>query len=365
MGLSIIKPNSTIDFVGLRKYTLIISLLVMLIGVGSLIMKGGPKFGIDFAGGVMVQVQFDKAVEPDTLKDSLKEADLPGLVVQRIGLKGDNAYLIRASVTGANPENMRDLVQSSFSTHLKDVSFEIQRLEMVGPKVGNDLRSAALEALYYAVLLIAIYISGRFEQRWVVAGIMAAALATALYGLGELGVSKQYLVITAMALTLVLCWKLRLNYALGAVVALIHDVLITVGIFSVLNKEFDLTIVAALLTIVGYSLNDTIIVFDRIRENIRGRVAPTYGEVVNKAVNQTLSRTLLTSGTTLLVVVALFFLGGSVIHDFALAMLIGIGVGTYSSIFIASPVLLALSPDEIPAEEPKKAPVVKSEHGVV
>ncbi|UZP68219.1 protein translocase subunit SecF [Desulfovibrio mangrovi] len=365
MGLSIIKPDSNIDFVGLRKITLIISLLVVLAGVGSLLMKGGPKYGIDFAGGVMVQVHFDQSVEPDALKDSLKDVELPGLMVQRIGLAADNEYLIRVSISDANPENMRGKVQDALKTNLQGVNFEIQRLEMVGPKVGNDLRSAALEALYYAVLIIAIYISGRFEQRWVVAGIMAAALATALYGLGHLGMSKQYLVIAAMVLTLGLCWKLRLNYALGAVVALIHDVLITVGIFSILDKEFDLTIVAALLTIVGYSLNDTIIVFDRIRENIRARVAPTYGEVVNKAVNQTLSRTLLTSGTTLLVVLALFFLGGSVIHDFALAMLVGIGVGTYSSIFIASPVLLALSPEELPEEEPKKEPIVKSEHGVV
>lgn len=356
MGLSIIKPNSNIDFVGLRKITLVLSLLFVLTGVASLIIKGGPQFGIDFAGGVMVQVKFDKPVEPDAIKESLAETELPGLMVQRIGLAAENEFLVRASVADANPENMRGMVRDAFTARLAGTGFEIQRLEMVGPKVGNDLRSAALEALYYAILLIAIYISGRFEQRWIVAAIMAAALAASLYGLGQLGVSKQGLVIAAMVLTLALCWKLRLNYALGAIVALIHDVVITVGVFSILNKEFDLTIVAALLTIVGYSLNDTIIVFDRIRENIRSHAAPTYREVVNKAVNQTLSRTLLTSGTTLLVVVSLFFLGGSVIHDFALAMLIGIGVGTYSSIFVASPILLALSPDEIPVEVKKVAP---------
>lgn len=364
MGLTVIKPNSNIDFVGLRKITLLLSLLVLLAGVGSLLIKGGPQYGIDFAGGVMVQVKFDSDTSAESIKDSLKDVDLPGIVVQRIGLDGEGEYLIRASAAIENPESVRGVIGDALTKNLRGSSFQIQRLEMVGPKVGSDLRSAALEALYYAVLLIAIYISGRFEQRWVVAGIMAAALATALYGLGHLGMSKQYLVIAAMVLTLLLCWKLKLNYALGAVVALIHDVMITVGIFSILNKEFDLTIVAALLTIVGYSLNDTIIVFDRIRENIRGRVAPTYVEVVNKAVNQTLSRTLLTSGTTLLVVCALYFLGGSVIHDFALAMLIGIGVGTYSSIFVASPVLLALSPDEIP-EEVKKPVIKKDPNGVV
>ncbi len=366
MGLTIIKPNSTIDFVGLRKITLILSLLLVIAGIGSLLMKGGPRYGIDFSGGVMVQVKFDGNVQPDTIKECLKDVELPGLMVQRIGLEDEGEFLIRASITEANPEAMRGLVRDALKANLKGSNFEIRRLEMVGPKVGNDLRTAALEALYYAVLLIAIYISGRFEQRWVVAAIMAAALACTLYALGYVGVPRQYLVVAAMLVTLGLCWKLRLNYALGAIVALIHDVLITVGVFSILDKEFDLTIVAALLTIVGYSLNDTIIVFDRIRENINGRVAPTYAGVVNAAVNQTLSRTLLTSGTTLLVVCSLYFLGGSVIHDFALAMLIGIGVGTYSSIFVASPVLLALSPEEIPAQEKKPAkPASRNEHGVV
>ncbi|GFM35414.1 protein translocase subunit SecF [Desulfovibrio psychrotolerans] len=356
MGLSIIKPDSNINFVGQRKTFMALSLVVMLVCLVSLVMKGGPRYGVDFAGGVMVQVSFDRTVAPEAISASLADAELPGLVVQRIGLAADNEFIIRASLSDANPETMRSSIQRSLATNLADTSFEIQRLEMVGPKVGSDLRSAALEALYYAVLLIAIYISGRFEQRWFIAGIMAAALATALYGLGKLGLSKPYLVVAAMGLTLVLCWRLKLNFALSAVGALIHDVFITVGVFSLLDKEFDLTIVAALLTIVGYSLNDTIIVFDRIRENIRGRTSPTYAQVVNTAVNQTLSRTLLTSGTTLLVILALFVLGGSVIHDFALAMLVGIGVGTYSSIFVASPILLALSPEELPEEVEKKEP---------
>ncbi len=169
---------------------------------------------------------------------------------------------------------------------------------------------------------------------------MAAALLLGVYLLGLTGLSMTYLIIGALVITLVLCWILKLPYALGAVVALIHDVFITVGVFALLNKEFNLTIVAALLTIVGYSLNDTIIVYDRIRENLRASRKGDFKDVINRSINQTLSRTLLTSGTTLLVIVFLFLLGGTVIHDFAFALLVGIIVGTYSSIFIASPLLI-------------------------
>ena len=174
---------------------------------------------------------------------------------------------------------------------------------------------------------------------------MAAALGAGVYGIGLLGLEMGWLIVAALAITVGLCWYLKLNYALGAVVALIHDVMITVGIFSILGKEFDLTIIAALLTIIGYSLNDTIIVFDRIRENNIARKAnQTFASVINVSVNQTLSRTIMTSATTLMVVFCLFVLGGSVIHDFALALLIGVGVGTYSSIFVASPILLGFGP---------------------
>ncbi|MBL3581629.1 protein translocase subunit SecF [Oleidesulfovibrio alaskensis] len=351
MGLSIIKPDINIDFVGLRKISLCLSGVVLLVGLLSLFIKGGPSYGIDFAGGVVVQVQFDRSVEPATIKSSLEDLNLPGLSVQRFGDSADNEYLVRVSQAGENPEDLRSDIAQAFTGKLPGASYEIKRLEMVGPKVGADLRSKAVEALYFAVLLIAIYISGRFEQRWFTAGIMAAALATGMYLLGQLGISKAGLVFAALLLTLALCWKLKLNFALGALVALIHDVTITVGLFSLLDKEFDLTIVAALLTIIGYSLNDTIIVYDRIREYRLSHQNESLGSVINLAINQTLSRTILTSGTTLLVIITLYFLGGGVIHDFALAMLIGVGVGTYSSIFVASPILLMLGVD-VPAEEP-------------
>jgi preprotein translocase subunit SecF len=223
---------------------------------------------------------------------------------------------------------------------------------MVGPKVGSDLRTKALQALFYAVLLIAIYISGRFEQRWWASAVMAAGLAGGVYGLQLIGLSMTWLIWAALAITLFLCWRLKLNYALGAVVALAHDVLIVVGLFSLMNKEFDLSIVAALLTIIGYSLNDTIIVFDRIRENLRGKISKSLAKTINVSINQTLSRTLLTSGTTLLVVLSLYLFGGGVIHDFAFALLVGVAVGTYSSIFVASPILLGFKPRP---EEPEEA----------
>lgn len=345
MGLQIIKPDTHIDFIGFRKIAFIISAVVILAGIGSLLAKGGPKYGIDFAGGMIVQIKLDKATDVTDLKGAMKELNLPGLTVQTLGLEDDHEYMIRTSSSDISSQEVRDGIDRSLAANLKDRTFEIQRLEMVGPKVGADLRAKALEALFYAVLLIAVYISGRFEQRWTAAGIMAAALAGGIYGIGLTGLDMGWLIISALVLTLGLCWYLKLNYALGAVVALIHDVVITVGIFSILGKEFDLTIIAALLTIVGYSLNDTIIVFDRIRENnIAAKSGTYFGDTINKSVNQTLSRTLMTSITTLLVVFCLFVLGGGVIHDFALALLIGIVVGTYSSVFVASPILLGFGP---------------------
>ncbi|XPV77803.1 MAG: protein translocase subunit SecF [Desulfovibrio sp.] len=353
MGLQIIKPNTHFDFIGFKKIAFIVSTIAILMGLGSLIANGGPKYGIDFAGGMVVQVKFQDKVEVDTIKDSLADFKLPGLVVQQFGQDLDNEFLIRTSSSKISSKELRADVEGAFEKDLSNVGFEIQRLEMVGPKVGADLRTKALEALYFAVLLIAIYISGRFEQRWMAAAIMAGGLFGAITLLQTIGLSMPILIMAALIVTVGLCWYLKLNYALGAIVALLHDVMITIGVFSLLGKEFDLTIIAALLTIIGYSLNDTIIVFDRIRENVLARDNDDFAFIINQSVNQTLSRTILTSGTTLLVVVCLFVLGGGVIHDFALALLIGVGVGTYSSIFVASPILLGFGADLPDPEEEK------------
>ncbi len=351
MGLQIIKPDTNIDFIGFKKIAFIISAVIILAGLGSLLIKGGPKYGIDFAGGMIVQVKVDKANDVKQIKEAMSGVELPGLVVQTLGLEGDHEYLIRTSSSDISSSEVRAKVSGALGSSLGEGEYEIQRLEMVGPKVGADLRSKALEALFYAVLIIAVYISGRFEQRWTAAGVMAAALGSSIYGIGLAGMDMGFLIVAAMAITVGLCWYLKLNYALGAVAALIHDVTITVGIFSILGKEFDLTIIAALLTIIGYSLNDTIIVFDRIRENTLGHKGGSFAAVINKSVNQTLSRTIMTSLTTLLVVACLFVLGGAVIHDFALALLIGVVVGTYSSIFVASPILLGFGPSTIAEKE--------------
>jgi preprotein translocase subunit SecF len=221
---------------------------------------------------------------------------------------------------------------------------EIRRVEMVGPKVGKDLRGKALLAIFYSLLFITIYISGRFELKWMLSAVTAGSLMIAVYFLSVFNVSMAILTFCALIITLVLFWFLQLKYAMGAILALIHDVLITVGIFSILNLDFSLEVIAALLTIIGYSLNDTIIVFDRIRENIKGaKSSADMPALFNKSINDTLSRTILTSFTTLIVLFALYFLGGEIIHNFAFAMIIGVFVGTYSSIFVASPLVLAVN----------------------
>ncbi|MDZ7762686.1 MAG: protein translocase subunit SecF [Desulfovermiculus sp.] len=351
MGLRIVKPDTNIDFMGKRVLAMYASLLVLLLGLGAIALQGGLNYGIDFAGGINIQVKFDQDVQAAEVQKALGTGELPEIRVQQLGLETGHEYLLRISAEGAKPDEMRTQVDKALAQGM-DVNHTIQRLEMVGPKVGADLKNKALQALFYAVLFISIYISGRFEQKWMTAGIMAAGLLTGLYVLGLLAVPLVYLILAALIITLGLCWYLRLNYALGAVVALIHDVFITVGIFSLLGKEFDLTIVAALLTIIGYSLNDTIVIFDRIRENLRAKkVLPLY-QTINKSVNQTLSRTLLTSGTTILVVLSLLLLGGGVIHDFALALLIGVLVGTYSSVFVASSLILGIGPT--PEAEPEE-----------
>ena len=208
---------------------------------------------------------------------------------------------------------------------------------MVGPKVGEDLRQKALFAIFYAILFIAIYISGRFELKWLMSIVMALALALVVYVASSIGISITWLIVIALLVTLGLCWFLNLRYAMGAIIALIHDVTITIGVFALTDREISLSIIAAGLTILGYSLNDTIVVFDRVRENIEITGREGFAIKVNKAVNQSLARTLITSLTTLFVVVILSILGGEGIKGFAVAMIIGVLVGTYSSMAVASP----------------------------
>lgn len=287
--MQIIKPDVNIDFVGKNKVAVILSLLVILIGIGSLVFKGGPNYGIDFAGGTLVQVQFAEATRAADIKDALKEIQSSGLVVQQIGDEA-REFLIRVPEAGAGLEGSAQKITATLEQSYGAGKVEMRRVEMVGPQVGKDLREKGLMALFYAMIGTLIYISWRFEFR----------------------------------------------FAIGAILALAHDVLITLGAFSLFNKEIDLPIIAAFLAIIGYSLNDTIIIFDRIRENIGKHGKEGFAVVVNRSINETLARTILTSGTTLLVVLALFIFGGGVIHNFAFALLVGIIAGTYSTIFIAS-----------------------------
>ncbi len=338
-----IKRNININFVNKRKIGFAISVLMLVISFASLIIKQGPKFGIDFAGGALIQVKFENSVSIEAIKSELEAVDFDISSIQEFGEKKENEFLIRtASEIEAENDFIKNL-ESLLRTSI-DKNAEIRRVEMVGPQVGKDLREKALFAMFYALLFITIYISGRFELEWVKSGLMAGSLMISVYALSLFNVSIPFLIGSALIITLILFKFLQLRYAMGAIVALIHDVAITVGIFSLFDKEFSLPIIAALLTIIGYSLNDTIIVFDRIRENSRKKETKqltTIEEIINKSINETLSRTILTSITTLIVLVSLFLLGGEIIHDFAFAMIVGVLVGTYSSIFIASPILLA------------------------
>jgi preprotein translocase subunit SecF len=248
-------------------------------------MKGGPLLSIDFTGGTVVQVKFNKALEITQLRTNLSEYGFKDAEIVEFG--SPDEVLIKTKISGSSAEISEKLTVAIGET------FVLRRVESVGPKIGKELQFDALKAISLALLLILIYISFRFDR----------------------------------------------YYALGSVVALIHDILITLGVFSLLEYEINLSIIAAFLTIVGYSLNDTIVVFDRIRENIPKYMKKTLDEVVNISLNETLSRTVITSLTSLMVVTILFIWGGEVIKLFAFALIVGVFIGTYSSIFVASPVM--------------------------
>jgi preprotein translocase subunit SecF len=291
--MEFLKKTTHIDFIKHRFIALIVSAVLVVAGIASLIVKGGPNYGIDFAGGMMIQLKFQKPTPIKDIRQALKKIDLGDSVIQRFGDIEDNEVLIRVEKKVADLENLGGLVEREMEKVFSKGSFEVRRVEMVGPKVGKDLRNKGIMAILWAMLGILIYITWRFE----------------------------------------------LKLAVGAIVAVFHDIFITIGIFSLTNREIDLTIVAGLLTIAGYSINDTIVTFDRFRENLKLVRKFSYRELLNKSINETLNRTMLTSLTTLLVTVVLLVLGGDVIRGFAFALTVGVLVGTYSSIFIASPIV--------------------------
>lgn len=339
MAFAFIK-DTHINFVGMRHFAYGLSALLIIIGLLSCIWGNGLRPGIDFAGGVIAQVEFAQPVPDDQLKEKIAVNNLPGLSTQRFGNEG-KSYLLRFAVADQSPVDLRQSLETALAQGFPGNTSVIQRMEVVGPKVGADLTNKALSALCYSILIIAVYISGRFEQRWMVAALMAAALWGGIYCFSLTGLSMGWLAVASLCMTVALCFFLKLNFALGAIVGLMHDVLITVGLLSLCKVDMDLNVLAAILSLIGYSLNDTIIVYDRLRENLRAYPGEELGATINRSVNQTLSRTILTSGTTLLATLALFLFGGGVIHDFALTMLFGVFIGTFSSVFVSSAILLA------------------------
>ncbi|WP_123401886.1 protein translocase subunit SecF [Inmirania thermothiophila] len=302
--MQILGRTTRIDFLGRRRIAAVVSGLLMLVSLVSLLAQG-LVLGLDFTGGTLIEVAYPRPVELSEVRQRLAGGGLGDVVVQHFGTARD--VLIRVAPR-------EGLASADVSTRVLELLQEegggpaMRRVEFVGPQVGEELAEKGGLAMLYALIGILLYVAFRFEYR----------------------------------------------FALGAVAALVHDVLITLGFFSVFRIEVDLTVLAAVLAVIGYSLNDTIVVFDRIRENFRKMRRGSALEVMNASINQTISRTLMTSLTTLLVLVALFAFGGEIIHGFALALIVGIVVGTYSSIFIASPAALALGVSRSDLVAPKR-----------
>jgi len=286
--------KTMINFMNKRKLAMVFSLLLMIVSIGSLAVKG-LNLGIDFTGGYLIEAGYQSDVNLDKVRSALAEADFKDAQVQNFGSSKDIIVRI-APREDINKATIGDNILTVLTT-TSEQEVNMRRVEFVGPQVGNELRDDGGIALLVALGGILIYISLRFQ----------------------------------------------LKSAVGAILALIHDVIITVGVFSILQLEFDLTVLASILAVIGYSLNDTVVVLDRIRETFRNIRKTPPEDILNISINQTLARTLVTSLTTLLVLFALFFFGGEIIHGFATALIIGVIIGTYSSIYIASSTLLVMN----------------------
>ena len=302
-----IVKNTKIDFIKYFKSAIALSAILILTGVFSLISNKGPKLSIDFNGGTLIAVQYNKEINLNSIRSALKEIEINGQIFDfsksEIKNFGNTAAVsLRIANLEKEPENFSEtlinILKQIYPNNIPNNPDDfVLSIEKVGPKIGSELSGKALMAIVYAILLILIYISIRFE----------------------------------------------FIYAIGAIAAIFHDVIITLGIFSILGYEISLAIIAAFLTIVGYSLNDTIVIFDRIRENMKTLKKQDVSNIVNKSINDSLSRTVVTSLTTLFVVLTLYLFGGNVLQYFSFAMIIGVLVGTYSSIFIASNIVVYMN----------------------
>ena len=299
--MELIRPGTKIPFTSYRKIAVIISTIVNLAVLMMLFIKG-PSLGVDFAGGTMVHLKFQQKVSIPDIRQALDKVNLGGSTIQDFGDAGANEFLIRLDKTSVELGALGAQIKKALAGQFGGDKFELRRIESVGPKIGEDLRWRGTISVIAATIMMGVYIWIRF-----------GAAFGARFGL---------------------------HFGLGAVIALIHDVLVTVGALLLADYEFDLTVIAALLTIVGFSVNDTVVICDRIRENLRKIKRETLESIVNTSINETLSRTILTTSTALMVLFALYFLGGAVIRPFAFALLVGFISGVYSTIFIASPVIL-------------------------
>ena len=298
--MDIIKTNTHIDFMRQRNLALIISAIVLLIGVFSLATRG-INFGLDFTGGTLIEVSYPDAPDLNDLRDALTGSGFDDFTVQTFGSATDIVVRLSGGEEDESDADLSTRVLEALSAG--DAGIELRRVEFVGPQVGQELAEQGGLALLYVLIGVLLYVSFRFQWR----------------------------------------------FAVGAVAALIHDVLLVVGVLSILQVSFDLTVVAAILAVIGYSLNDTIVLYDRLRENFRVKRKGTPGELCNLSINQMLGRTLMTSLTTLLVLIALFYFGGEIIHAFAFTLIVGVLVGTYSSIYIAgsAAILLGVSKQDL------------------
>ena len=288
--MQFIKPGLKIDFVGKMKYAIIFSVILTIISIASVIIHGGLNLGIDFAGGSIIQVKFQKDTSADKIREALKSTRLENSIIQQFGV---NEFLIRTSESFHDQRLLAENLETPLTTAFNK-DYEIRRVEVVGSKVGMDFQRKAIFAVILSWLAMLIYIAWRFEFR----------------------------------------------YGLGGIIALIHDVVIVIGTISILKMEFTINILAAIFFIIGYSINDTIVVLDRIRENVKLNPRQKLADTINLSINQTLSRTILTSFTVFLTVIALYIWGGPVIHDLAFSLLVGVVFGTYSSVFISCPIVL-------------------------
>jgi len=285
--------KTNIQFIKIRRLAYAFSLTLITISIVSLILHGGPRYNIDFTGGTLIQLKFENPVKIKDIRTALTASGFKDAEIKHFGKP--NEVVVRVGL-GKSKQELSTEIESIIKKAIPTNPFIVDRVEKVGPKIGHELILDAIKAIFWSMILILLYVMWRFEFK----------------------------------------------YSVGAIAALVHDVTITLGVFSVFNIEISSPIIAALLTIVGYSLNDTIVVYDRIRENLKllKKGSTELADTVNRSINETLSRTVITSGTTLIVVVVLYFFGGEVLRNFAFALIIGIAVGTYSSIFIASPILV-------------------------